>query len=83
MHCKIRLAAGLALAIGLLVSQAALGAGAGSFGPTGSMGSARYAAATVVRNVAGQGAIKKCKKKKHKRSAESAKKKCKKKKKRH
>jgi hypothetical protein len=44
---KIRLAAGLALALGLLVPQAALGAGAGSFGPTGSMGTARYAAAAA------------------------------------
>jgi hypothetical protein len=41
---KLRLAAGLALALGLLVTQAALGAGAGSFSPTGSMGAARYAA---------------------------------------
>ncbi|HEX5821159.1 MAG TPA: kelch repeat-containing protein, partial [Solirubrobacterales bacterium] len=44
MLWKLRLAAGLALALGLLVPQAALGAGAGSFGPTGSMGAARYAA---------------------------------------
>src|SRR3954447_26372402 len=43
MHWKLRLA-GLALALGLLVPQAALGAGAGSFGPTDSMGAARYAA---------------------------------------
>jgi Kelch motif/Galactose oxidase, central domain len=41
---KLRLAAGLALALGLLAPQAALGAGAGSFGPTGSMGTPRYAA---------------------------------------
>jgi Kelch motif/Galactose oxidase, central domain len=41
---KLRFAAGLALALGLLVPQTALGAGAGSFGPTGSMGAARYAA---------------------------------------
>ncbi len=47
MLCKLRLAAGLALAVGLLVPQAALGAGAGSFGPTGSMGTARYAAAAA------------------------------------
>ena len=44
MLWKPRLAAGLALALGLLAPQAALGAGAGSFGPTGSMGTARYAA---------------------------------------
>src|SRR4051812_315828 len=43
----LRLAAGLALALGLLIPQAALGAGAGSFGPTGSMGTARYAAAAA------------------------------------
>jgi hypothetical protein len=41
---KLRLAAGLALAFGLLVPQAALGAGAGSFASTGSMGAPRYAA---------------------------------------
>jgi hypothetical protein len=41
---KLRLAAGLALAVGLLVPHAALGAGAGSFGSTGSMGTARYGA---------------------------------------
>jgi hypothetical protein len=44
---KIRLATGLALALGLLVPQAALGTGAGSFGPTGSMGTPRYAAAAA------------------------------------
>jgi hypothetical protein len=44
MLWKLRHAAGLALALGLFVPQAALGAGAGSFGPTGSMGTARYAA---------------------------------------
>jgi hypothetical protein len=44
---KLRLIAGLSLALGLLVPQAALGAGAGSFGPTGSMGTARYAAAAA------------------------------------
>jgi hypothetical protein len=41
---KLRLAAGLALGLGLLVPQAALGAGAGFFGSTGFMGTARYAA---------------------------------------
>jgi hypothetical protein len=44
MLWKLRLAAGLALALGLLVPRAALGAGAGSFGSTGSMGTARYGA---------------------------------------
>jgi hypothetical protein len=44
---KLRLAVGLALTAGLLVPQAALGAGAGTFGPTGSMGTARYAAAAA------------------------------------
>jgi hypothetical protein len=44
MLWKLRLAAALALALGLLAPQAALGAGGGSFGPTGSMGTARYAA---------------------------------------
>jgi hypothetical protein len=44
MRRKLRHAAWLALAFGLFVPQAALGAGAGSFGPTGSMGTARYAA---------------------------------------
>jgi hypothetical protein len=44
---RLRVAGGLALALGLLVPQAALGAGAGSFGPTGSMGTARYAAAAA------------------------------------
>jgi Kelch motif/Galactose oxidase, central domain len=44
MLWKLRLAAGLALALGLLAPQAALGAGAGSFGSTGSMGAARYGA---------------------------------------
>jgi hypothetical protein len=47
MFWKLRLAAGLAVALGLLVPQAGLGAGAGSFGPTGSMGTARYAAAAA------------------------------------
>ena len=41
---KLRLAGGLVLALGLLAPQAALGAGAGSFGSTGSMGTPRYAA---------------------------------------
>ena len=41
---KLRLAAGLAVAVGLFVPQAALGVGAGSFGSTGSMGAARYGA---------------------------------------
>jgi hypothetical protein len=44
MLWKLRIAAGLALSLGLFVPPAALGAGAGSFGPTGSMGTARYAA---------------------------------------
>ncbi len=44
MLWKLLHAAGLALALGLFVPQAALGAGAGSFGSTGSMGTARYAA---------------------------------------
>ncbi len=44
MLWRLRLTAGLALAVGLLIPQAALGSGAGSFGPTGSMGTARYAA---------------------------------------
>jgi hypothetical protein len=44
MPWKLRIVAGLALTAGLFVPQAALGAGAGSFGPTGSMGTARYAA---------------------------------------
>jgi hypothetical protein len=44
MPWKLRHACGLALALGLLVPQAAPGAGAGSFGPTGSMGTPRYAA---------------------------------------
>ena len=44
MLWKLRHAAGLALALGLSVPQAALGAGAGTFGPTGAMGTARYAA---------------------------------------
>src|SRR4029077_11301612 len=47
MLWKLRFAAGLTLAVGLLVPQAALSAGAGSFGPTGSMGTARYAAAAA------------------------------------
>ena len=47
MPSKLRLAVGLALAVGLLVPQAALGAGAGSFSPTGAMGTARYAAAAA------------------------------------
>ncbi|HEY6636976.1 MAG TPA: kelch repeat-containing protein [Solirubrobacterales bacterium] len=44
MLWKLRFATGLALVVGLLVQQAALGAGAGSFGSTGSMGAARYGA---------------------------------------
>jgi Kelch motif protein len=44
MLWKLRLAVGMALALGLLVPQGAFGAGAGSFGPTGSMGAARYGA---------------------------------------
>jgi hypothetical protein len=44
---KLRLACGLALALGLLVPQAALGAGSGTFGATGSMGTPRYAAAAA------------------------------------
>src|SRR3954452_68728 len=44
MVWRLRIAAGLALALGLLGPPTALGAGAGSFGPTGSMGTARYAA---------------------------------------
>ena len=44
MLWKLRLAAVPALAFGLLAPQAALGAGAGSFGSTGSMGTPRYAA---------------------------------------
>jgi hypothetical protein len=47
MARRLRLAAGLALALGLLVPQGALGSGVGSFGPTGSMGTARYAAAAA------------------------------------
>ncbi|HSD24439.1 MAG TPA: kelch repeat-containing protein [Solirubrobacterales bacterium] len=47
MFWKLRLAAGLALTLGLLGPQPALGAGTGSFGPTGSLGSARYAAAAA------------------------------------
>ena len=35
------------MVVGLLVPHPALGAGAGSFGPTGSMGTARYAAAAA------------------------------------
>jgi hypothetical protein len=44
MLWKLLRAAGLGLALALFVPQGALGAGAGSFGPTGSMGTARYAA---------------------------------------
>jgi Kelch motif len=44
MLWKLRLAAGPALALVLLVPQAALGMGVASFDPTGSMGAARYAA---------------------------------------
>jgi Kelch motif protein len=44
MLWTLRFAAGLALALVLLVPQAVLGAGAGSFSPTGSMGAPRYAA---------------------------------------
>jgi Kelch motif/Galactose oxidase, central domain len=47
MLWRLRQVAGLALALGLLCPQAALGAGAGSFGSTGSMGTARYAAAAA------------------------------------
>ena len=47
MLWRPRLAVGLALALGLLVPQAALGAGAGTFGPTGSMSTPRYAAAAA------------------------------------
>src|SRR5688572_16575825 len=47
MLWMLRLAVVLALAIGLLVPPAALGAGAGSFGPTGSMSTGRYAAAAA------------------------------------
>jgi Kelch motif/Galactose oxidase, central domain len=47
MPWKLLLAAGLALAVGLLIPQAALGAGAGAFGATGSMGTPRYAAAAA------------------------------------
>jgi hypothetical protein len=44
---KLRFAAGLAVALGLVLPQIALGAGAGSFSPTGSMGTARYAGAAA------------------------------------
>src|SRR5215204_4141001 len=44
MLWKLRLPAGLALGLALIAPQAALGTGAGSFGSTGSMGAARYAA---------------------------------------
>ena len=44
MLWKLRLTAVPALAFGLLAPQAALGAGAGSYGSTGSMGTPRYAA---------------------------------------
>src|SRR3954447_11009973 len=44
---KLRLAAGLALGAGLLVPQTVCAAGAGSFGPAGSMGTARYGAAAA------------------------------------
>jgi hypothetical protein len=47
MFWKLRHAAGPALVVALLVPQAAQGAGAGSFGSTGSMGTARYAAAAA------------------------------------
>jgi hypothetical protein len=47
MHWKVRFAAGLALALGLVVPQTAAGAGAGSFGATGAMGTPRYAAAAA------------------------------------
>jgi hypothetical protein len=47
MLWKLRVAAGLALAGGLLIPQVALGAGAGAFGATGSMGTPRYAAAAA------------------------------------
>jgi len=41
---RLQLATGTALALALLVPQAALGSGSGSFGATGSMGTARYGA---------------------------------------
>jgi Kelch motif len=41
------LAGGLALGLALLPAQAALGAGSGSFGPTGQMGNARFAPAAA------------------------------------
>ncbi|HEX3294647.1 MAG TPA: kelch repeat-containing protein [Solirubrobacterales bacterium] len=44
---KLRLTAWLALAVGLLLPHAALGAGNGSFGATGAMGTARYGAAAA------------------------------------
>src|SRR4051794_36750602 len=44
---RLRLAAGLAVGAGLLVPQSVSAAGAGSFGPTGSMGTPRYAAAAA------------------------------------
>jgi hypothetical protein len=44
---KLRLAAGLALGAALLIPQTVSAAGAGSFGPTGSMGTPRYAAAAA------------------------------------
>jgi hypothetical protein len=44
MLWKLRLAAVPVLAVGLLAPQTSLGAGAGSFGSTGSMGTPRYAA---------------------------------------
>lgn len=44
MLWKLRIAGGLALVLALFVPQSARSAGAGSFGPTGSMGTARYAA---------------------------------------
>jgi hypothetical protein len=47
MGWKVRLAAGLAFALGLFAPQGALGAGAGSFGATGGMGTPRYAAAAA------------------------------------
>jgi hypothetical protein len=46
MPWKLRFV-GLALALGLIAPQPALGAGTGSFSPTGSMGTARYAASAA------------------------------------
>jgi hypothetical protein len=46
-HFNVRLAAGLAIGLGLLSPPAALAAGAGSFSSTGSMGTPRYGAAAA------------------------------------